>query len=310
MVKKIAISITTNDSPAVIDSLIRNFSAASKQSHIFLHISKNSSFPVAEFVELEYEFPNLVVNRTSAFTVWGNLFQGHLENLHLIESDHSFSHFAFGATNDMFVRKIPSEYFERFRAGYFNNLMSKGHSWFSASKVNDDPRLKKLNHFFGFEYGVQSQVEGSFYPTDFLSEALKLMEKFDLRPHDRYPVEEIYLPTLARNLGLLPETEPYIFSEVQRYDQFRNLVHELRIDLGSTKFLNILAGVYRKYGGYEISKMDVEEIMEKSIPPIFRGAVLKYVFESPSISRGIFGVKRVPRDLDNELRMYIERFFH
>jgi hypothetical protein len=309
MVNRIAISITTNDSPDVIQSVIKNFSAASAQLHIFLHISKNSKYPLGDFIELENQFLNLVVNRRSAFTVWGNLFQGHLENLHLIASDQSFSHFAFSATNDLFVRNISSDYFERFRVGYFNNMLTPGHSWFSASDVNHDSRLRKLNSYFGFENGVQSQVEGSFYPIDFLSEALKLMDKFDLKPHDRYPVEEIYLPTIARNLGFLPETEPYIFSEVQRYDQFKHLIHEMKMDLGSAMLLNIFARVYQEYGKFEISKIDVDEIIENSIPPLFRGVILKRIFESQTTSREIFGVKRVPRELDNELRIYIESSF-
>ncbi len=310
MVNKVAISITTNDSPAVIQSVLKNFSAASLQLHIFLHISKNSIYPVADYFKLENEFSNLVVNRKSALTVWGNIFQGHLENLYLIASDRSFSHFAFSATNDFFVRKIPIDYFDRFRVGYFNNKLTPRHSWVSANYVNRDPRLIELNDYFAVDYGVQSQVEGSFYPINFLSEALKLMDKFDLKPHDAYPVEEIYLPTLARNLGLFPETEPYVYSEVQRYDQFRKLIHGKKIDFGSTNLLNILARVYQEYGGFELSKMDIDEILENAIPPIFRGAILKHIFEGDSSSREIFGVKRVPRELDNELRMYIEGFFH
>ena len=310
MANKIAISITSNDSPAVLQSLLKNFSAASAHLHIFLHISKNSNYEVPDFFELENQYSNLTVNRKSAFTVWGNIFQGHLENLYLIASDPSFSHFTFHATNDLFVRKIPIDYFERFRVGYFNNNLSKRHSWFSANYVNRDPRLLKLNDYFGFVYGVQSQIEGSFYPFDFLSQALKLMRKFDLKPHDTYPVEEVYLPTLARNLGLLPQAEPYIFSEVQRYDQVRTLIRGAKIDLGSTNLLNIFAKVYQEYGRSELSKIDIDEIKEKTVPLICRGTILKQIFRTESSSREIFGVKRIPRELDNELRMYIEGFFH
>lgn len=310
MVNKIAISITTNENPEVIQSVIKNFSTASSHLYFFLHVSKNSSFPLAEYFGLENQFSNLVVNRTSVFTVWGNIFQGHIENLRLIDADSSFTHFGFHATNDMFVRKIPIDFFAKYRVGYFNNLLSRRHTWFSTCQVNKDSNMKKLNEFFGFDFGVQSQVEGTFYPTDFLSEALRLTRKFDLKPHNRYPVEEIYFPTLARNLGLLPETQPYIFSEVQRYEQFRKLARKYKLDLGSNNLLNILARIYQAFGNFEISQVDVDEVIKSKIPPILSGAFLKSVSEGYSCSRSVFGVKRVPRELGNELRSYIESFFH
>jgi len=302
-----AISITTNDSPLLLEDLINNFNFYLTNSCFVIHISRRSTFKFEEYSKLLTKFNNVILNPIQHETYWGNIFPGHFSNLEIIASEQSINSFGFHSTNDLLVKEFPPNFFKENSAGYHRHAIESDSVWFYKDNVLNDQKLENLNRSFCQSTIVHSQVEGTYFPSHIIGDFFHILKKFDLGLHASYPIEEIYLPTIARNLDLECNTPPYLFSEVCRFMDALESIKIRNLHLGSDKVTRAFNFFLRKANLYAISKIDVQNIRRHFLPSqhiIARN--FSPVWSNYEIEN-LFAVKRVPRTLDSPLRMYINQ---
>ena len=174
-----------------------------------------------------------------------------------------------------------------------------------------DFRLTRILAKLGSGRVVASQIEGSMYPLRLLMLISDLIEQENLLDNNLfYPREEIFFSSIAYALGERPEGDPYIFSEVHRFDYVNWKVWN-KID-------KIFPSMFREFAKkgtnfllfrskfYKIRIGDVFAVRRNLIKSIdLRDDDNNFfLYKDPAI---IFGVKRVGLSLDDPIRQAINK---
>lgn len=307
------ISIPVHENIFVVINQCMNFLKYS-DCKILIHVSKNSYIDNVDLHNLlaaKGLTGRVLLNPYPVDTSWGNIVRAHIQNIRYIlsiEKNLSIK-VAFHASNDLLVRTGLDSYICRKEFLYHTRRYRKPGLWWPSRIAFQDRYLLNFLKAKHCNYIVASQVEGSVYTLDFLKNAVRIVDDFRLLDSDRiYPREEILFSTIADILGVSPSCHPYVFSEVHRYDArlwnlwkiskkiFNPLVSKIINKLVAKTFS--MCGV----GGLRIS--DINSIRRNVLPKL---VVYDndYKWIPYTNADGIFGVKRVPRKVDNNLRQFI-----
>ena len=285
-------------------------------SHIVLHVSANADFSKQELMrcirEKKYSQP-VSVNPVSVSTVWGGIIKAHLENIKFIGSltDEPNAKVVFHSSNDMVVKKGLTEYLEGKNSLFNLRYIDRPGHWWPGNVALGDFRLTRILAKLGSGRVVASQIEGSMYPLRLLTLISDLIEQENLLDNNLfYPREEIFFSSIAYALGERPEGDPYIFSEVHRFDYVNWKVWN-KID-------KIFPSMFREFAKkgtnfllfrskfYKIRIGDVFAVRRNLIKSIDLrdGDNNFFLYKDPAI---IFGVKRVGLSLDDPIRQAINK---
>lgn len=313
----IYISIPVHEKLNSLIGMIRNL-AYYPGSAVILHVSKTATFTKDELSQVlqrdEYRDcrDKVIINPLSVDTGFSNIFNAHVANIRYLckNADLSSDKLVFHASNDLLVRPGVERLINNSQSIFHTRYVDYYSHWWPGNVVlDDDDFLKVLSRVGGCRI-VASQIEGSMYPLVFLKEMIQILDLDRIweRTHLFYPREEIWFSSFAYAMGLRPDTFPYIFSEVQRFDARLWTYFKILESLLPLRFVNIskrvLNKIYFESKTYAISKKDILKIRNNEIEsPIFQEGNNQWIpYPEP---QNLFGVKRVPRDENNKLRRYI-----
>ena len=315
----IYISLLVHENKYAAIDTIRNFLKYVPNSTIVLHISKNANFKSDQIRELlinKAVADRVVINTEPVCTEWGNIIAAHISNIKCINSICSdrTSKVVFHSSGDMLVRLGAESYIENNEFIYHTRIYEQPGYWWPSHVALSDCILMHSLQRFSMKFIVASQIEGASYPLEVLLNVLKLLEKDEILNCSKgfYPREEIYFSSFVYGMGYSSLGDPYIYSEVHRFDSklwkiFRTLDSEDNFLLYFLRHKKgIIDKLYKKYGKYRITERDVNLILSNNPEPV-------EVFDCGKVWRPylspekIFGVKRVERTLNNDLRNYINK---
>ena len=320
---RIVVSIPVHEKPEVINDQIKNIQKYIKNPIIVLHISK---IFYKKYKESEIKLDDGVyINSTHLETKWGSIYQSHVSNFKYIKNKIDFDYFLLQASNDSFVKKDIESYISKYDAGLNHRVLWQHDSrWWPCACACEDITLKRIMNSIGVTRIIASQVEGSFYKKDVFDYIANIIERYitkeDIEKFNFYGREEVYFSTFAQKVVDFSQCgPPTTFSEVHRFDRLiwniRNVLDCLynigmkvlfnrnSIDIIENKINDLLF----KSMIYKIKKRDIDAIISNNVKYLESNSFLN---DYPGYFRlydekNIYSVKRVPRDLENSIRKYI-----
>lgn len=319
---RIVVSIPVHEKPDVINDLIENIKTYIEHPIIVLHISAGF---YKNYNENEIHLDSdTYINPMHLQTTWGNIFQTHVSNFQFIKNLVDFDYFLMQASNDMFVKKGIEKYIEQFDAGVDCRILWQHDSkWWPCSCAYEDATLQKIMRYIGVTRILGSQVEGSFYRKaifEYVANTIdSLITQEDCRKFNLYGREEIYYPTIASKIMDYGRCGyPTTFSEVHRFDRW---IWEIRTIMEkfykfglkmfiSQNLLNRMEGKVNQWlfdtRWYKLTKRDINAIICDDQKYLMKNESLNDYPGYWEINDGhYYSVKRVPRNYDDPIRVYI-----
>jgi hypothetical protein len=313
----IYVSLPVHTQPAVIAGQLRNFELLLPEALVVLHVSAEARFSMPELEAAlgRAASRNVLLNPQRKRTAWGGILGAHLANIGWIRARGDAARICLHSSNDMLVR--PGLARRLAVTGNFLNHrpICPGSYWRFAAAALADPALQAICRRLGGVPVIGSQIEGSCYEAALLFEIADLIGAGpDATGPAGYPREEVWLSTVAHGLAAERAGNPYIFSEIHRFDRvFWRVLRHVDPFIGKPgdarhfprrliEFLMIKTAFHR------INRTWVDRVARDA-------AVLLAPYELMSDGNnqwrvfdrhGLFGVKRVPRRPGSALRTYIE----
>jgi hypothetical protein len=301
----------------VVAGQLRNFSFFFPEAVVVLHVAAEARFEMRQLVAaLDHVRPgNFMINPERISTSWGNILHAHVSNIHYIRRHGGATKICMHASNDMLVRGGLAK---RLATGenFFNRrVVRAGTYWRFGQPSLEDECLRGLRHRFGDVDVIGSQIEGSCYTAQVLFEIADLISAMPRRsPRIPYPREEVWFSTLANALGASTDGCPYIFSEFHRFDRvFWKILRYINPVIGTTSpasdfIRKVIEFMLIKTGFHKIDVAWVDRIANDDVA---RLAPYETMSDGNNVWRvfdrhGLFGVKRVPRQVTSSLRGYID----
>jgi hypothetical protein len=313
----IYVSLPVHTQPAVIASQLRNFAFFLPEATVVLHVSSEAKFEMRELTEAlrQVKSENFLINPERISTSWGNILHAHVANIRFICRQGDATKICMHASNDMLVRKGLAKRLASGRNFFNRRLVRPGTYWRFGQPALEDECLTLLRNRFGGVDVIGSQIEGSCYGADLLSEIAEIISAIPHRPSRiPYPREEVWFSTLATALAAPIDGSPYIFSEFHRFDRvFWKVLRFINPIIGTNSAMSDLIrrtvefGLI-KTGFHRISTKWVDSIANNDVG---RLAPYEVLSDGNNVWRvfdrnGLFGVKRVPRRVTSPLRAYID----
>ncbi len=310
---KIIISIPIHEAAEVACNQADNIKKYVPNALIVFHICK--SYGNNEEIALLRQKENVVINPIRLETAWGDIIETHISNFLYAKDHYVFQYFLMHSSNDMYVRSGIEEYIFRYKAGFnFREIENKNSYWIVAHAAREDMLLNRIANG-GIKYA--SQIEGSFYSFDIMDEIVTVLQKHmpfkkSKKPYTR---EELLFSTVAAKLLEQGQVgRPTTFSEVHRFDRiYQNYCINKEKILGQKDGLVCIDDIFRRClfrsKIYRITKKDIYRIKDKDVEYIQKngciddGNGINYLYDGANV----FSVKRVPRNLKNRLRRFINQ---
>ena len=306
------ISLLVHEKKDIILEQLLNIQKYFSSAKVVVHVSKSANFTLSELEEyLKGKVDNYHVNPNQAQTTWGGIISAHFLNIKYIYNNiSSDAHVLFHSSNDMFVKLGIEEYLKgKDYLFNFRRVNSFFTYWWVGAVAKQDKKLLNLLKLHNSSMIIGSQIEGSMYKIDLLMRIIELCEKHDLLESQlHYPREEIVFSSLANALNIKSDGLPYVLSEVHRFDSklwkfFMKYKRIHRNDL----LRKIVNAIFFRSKFYEIKPKDIEAIRNNNIKYLEK---FEYLYDGDNKwkifdSNNLFAVKRVERDINNPLRIYI-----
>ncbi|ADL32892.1 hypothetical protein bpr_I0142 [Butyrivibrio proteoclasticus B316] len=326
---KVAISIPVHEKPDVVIDQINNIKKYVPDAVLVIHVSSE----LKEYADLERFIANensVYMNPEHLMCGWGKIIDAHISNYKYLRSITDFDYIMFHASNDMYIRKGVEKYISQFDAGFHVHKVFKISRWWPSVCALEDPVVAEILHLIDEDSIVATQVESSFYSRVLFDEIVETIENARaltaqntrLNYEKNYTREEVYFSTIANHLMLergLHRGFPTTYSEVHDFD--RALWKKQHVTWGIYHRLGLNKLIPRaSYDKFEKDYSDRFAEKNKTALTVHKvkkliknpSAFLKtHLFLNDSVARyrlygeEIFSVKRVPRDINNPLRVYI-----
>lgn len=310
------ISIPVHEKPDVIINQIQNIKKYI-DAVIILHVSLSATFSREElrnvFVSHNITEDDVIINPSSVKTSWGSIINAHLSNIDFLSSLplHDQDKIIFHSSNDMLVKSGLEHYLNGKDNIFHTRFVDRAGYWWPARVA-----LERDNEFHmalarvGVGRIVASQLEGSMYEFGLLKEISSLIKKYNIveRSGSFYPREEFYFSSFAYALGVKTCACPYIYSEVHFFDDVLWRVFSI-IDLlpfpAKERIKSIINIIAFKSRFYKITPRKIMQVIQGTIPDLslIDGGNIWLPYPDKG---GLFGVKRVERDIHDSLRKYIK----
>lgn len=326
---KVAISIPVHEKQDVVINQINNIKKYVPEAILVIHISSE----MEECADLEAFIANedkVYCNPTRLRCGWGNIIDAHISNFNYLKSIVDFDYIMFHASNDMYIREGVEQYIAQFDAGFHVHKINKNSRWWPSVCALEDPIIMEILNILGTELIVATQVESSFYSRELFDDIVEIIDKArkevtrktGFNYQKNYTREEVYFSTIAYYLiqekGLL-RGFPTTYSEVHDFDRA----------LWRKQF--ITWGIYHRFGLGRIIPRSTYNLYEKRYSDKFvrkNSTALsistvkkllndqskflnKHLYLNDSVTKYrlygecIFSVKRVPRAMEDPLRVFI-----
>lgn len=310
----IYISIPVHEKPDVIINQLLNFNKfiAAK---VILHVSLSASFAKEELekkLTASGLHEHVIINPNSVKTAWGSIINAHISNIDylssigIVDSDKVIFH----SSNDMLVKHGLDEYLADKSYLFHTRYVDRpGYWWPTSVAIERDTGFHKALARIGSGRIVASQIEGSMYEFGLLKEICAVLKRYSVVENSNcfYPREEFYFSSIAYALGARPCSSPYIYSEVHIFDAILWKVFAA-IDSGplpsKARIKHYVNLIMFKSRFYKITPQKVSQVITGTIPDLefTDGGNIWTPYKDKN---GVFGVKRVEREINDSLRKYI-----
>jgi hypothetical protein len=267
-----------HERPDIVRGQIENINYFCPGSLIVIHISAGATASRDEF-ERFCDFENVFINPDSYDTVWSaGIMHTHISNfIHVLNLHEDFDKFVLISSNELFVKHGLQEFISQYEIGTQMEVYDPATDWgVFRQDFLESPEMQgflsalELPLFFG------GQAEGQFASKKIFAHVTKhYIANFPMGPFG-FPLEEVILPTVAARYSMTG-TDAALPITFCNYCNNADLSPEL-ID-------HIIKGT--------------GTIFARRVPRALRSPHI-----GESVLRGVFSVKRVPRE-DCELRRYI-----
>lgn len=314
----IYVSLTVHEKFDVVASQLKNFQKYLPNVMVVIHLSTVAYFSTKEldgFLKLN-RLDNYIINPTQVDTAWGGIISAHLENIDFILRIGDATKIVFHSSNDMLVKEGLLDFLNDREFLFHNRKILPNSFWWPGNVALNDLSFTDWLAVCGGGLIVASQIEGSMYPVEFLREFRKSLQTrgcLALASSMKYPKEEFFFSSFASSQNIIPDGQPYIFSEVHRFDKklwFFHAVYSLLFNDEHYLAKYLKGKIAKKLfndGSYKISLADIKAIRNKDLD-YFKdgqymsdGANLWQVYDAESL----YGVKRVSRVMTDKVRQYL-----
>jgi len=305
------ISLLVHENIPVILNQVSNFNKYCPNIIVVIHLSATAKFKIPDLLNrLEIDgFTNAIINPVQVETEWGSIIKAHIENIKYIETFNNADKIIFHSSNDMLINYGLEDYLKLVKNGFHAREILVNSSWLTGVKASQDSNFIELLGNNGKIYG--SQVEGSFYEANLLFKIIRWISlneiDFSIR---NYAFEEVLFPTIAVFMNVTPNGLPYIFSEVQMIDRFSWKIKELlNIIIPNSSlqksFMRLISALIRRCNLYKINIHFIILILNKKLnSSLLHQNDSGYIYKLYD-PNNIYGVKRVDRNIDSFIRIYI-----
>lgn len=326
---KVAISIPVHERQDVVIDQIKNLKKYVPCALIVIHISSEMK-ECEELTSFIVNEPQVYQNPQRLMCGWGNIIDAHISNYSYLKSITDFDYIMFHASNDMYIRKGVEQYISQYDVGFHVHKIYKISRWWPSVYALEDPVIKEIVDLLGAESIVATQIESSFYRRDLFEEIIEVVQKARKQLEDKgkteykeaYTREEVYFSTIAYYLLQkrgLHRGYPTTYSEVHDFD--RALWRRQYITWGIYHRLGLCKVIPRQV--YDKFEKDYSERFANKNTTALTISIVKKLVDKPSVylnkhiylndsvtkyrlyGEQIFSVKRVPRETNDPLRVYI-----
>ncbi|MGC3970540.1 MAG: hypothetical protein QM775_25350 [Pirellulales bacterium] len=275
---KILFSIPVHERPDIVRDQIENINYFCPGSVVCIHISSGATVSHDEF-RRHCDFENVLINPQSYETIWsGGIMHTHVSNfLYALECGVEFDKVLLASSNELLVKPGLSDYVAGFTAGAQMEVYDSATDWgvFRADFL-ESPAMQKFVKALDLPLFFGGQAEGQFFDKDVFAWLSRLFVAcFPMGPCG-FPIEEAVPATIAARLAITGQ-------DVALPVTLCNYCNNLTIS-------NEVVLQVRKGTG---------ALFAKRVPRALRSPHI-----GASVLKGVFGVKRVPRE-DCELRRFI-----
>lgn len=326
---ELVISIPVHEKQHVAIDQIKNIKKYVPGAHIVIHISSEmkDSNDLSDYIACE---PQVYQNPKRLSSGWGNIIDAHISNFNYIKSVIDFDYIMLHASNDMYIRDGVEQYISQYDAGFHVHKISKICRWWPSVYALEDPIVSEILKLLGTEEIVATQVESSFYRKELFNDIVETIDeagksviqqnKSDYKKN--YTREEVYFSTVAYHLMKergLSRGYPTTYSEVHDFDRALwrkqhltwGIYHRLglKVLISKTAYDQFEKNYSEKYAKTNPAALTIDTV--KKLKNEQSGFLKKHLYLDDSVTRyrlygeQIFSVKRVPREIDDPLRAYI-----
>ena len=284
---KIVFSIPVHENPRVIVDQIRNLQGFVPGAAVVLHLNRrfylwkkgrlelrSESYLNRVFVPSLTAIPGVYVNDARLPTEWGNIAHVHLSNFRYADRNLDFDTFVLLSSSCMIVRRGAAELMAGYDYGVALQTPAATNEWRVANE--GDPTYEAIKRDSGAKAYVAGQVEGTYYGREPFRRIADLIERhFRYTPGHIKVHEEVYFPLVASALGGRNGGSPIVLKENRA----------------------------------KLPPLDpalVDAIRRGDLPD-FENAAVPGEREAAIVHKGahVFGLRPVPRAMDDPLRSYI-----
>lgn len=295
---KIAISVPVHENMEVVFDQIANIRYFVPESIIVIHVSRQftgwNGYGISDLKRLD----NVEINPTRMNT---SLLAGvqcdlHLSNFRYIDSIENIDYFNLHSSNELFISHGVKDYVLGYDAGFFDTKLSRTSAWKYSNQALNDRILLDIMRKHGIDTVLLSQIEGSFYKSKTfrgLSDILHAEGGRALVVNSLLGSPTLQkIPRLTRNIRrvynrLTPKAPLYPREEVY----FPTIASRLELRKGYPY-------CYSNWGNnLRLSIEEIDACVNKDVS--------RLTDVEKSSGRRFFTVKRVPRTMDDPIRVYI-----
>ena len=326
---ELVISIPVHEKQYVVINQIKNIKKYVPSAHIVIHISTEMKDceALCDYISQE---TRVYQNPQRLLSGWGDIIDAHISNYKFIKGIIDFDYIMFHASNDMYILPGVEQYISQYDAGFHVHQIYKPSRWWPSAYALEDSVLNEIIRLLNAKTIVATQIESSFYRKELFEEIVAVINEARALEKNRstavyektYTREEVYFSTIAYHLLKkkgLRRGYPTTYSEVHDFDRAlwrkQFITWGIYHRLGLWKLISKSAYV-RFERGYS-DRFAIKNPTALSINTVKKlvndqSVILKkhsYLNDSVTKYRlygdHIFSVKRVPREIDDPLRVYI-----
>ncbi|MGL5901211.1 MAG: hypothetical protein ACRCZO_00865 [Cetobacterium sp.] len=302
---KFCISIPVHEKFDVILDQINNINYFLKGAMIILHLSKSFEIKDEEIKILE-SFGNVYINSERVSTKWGHILHAHISNWNFVKK-FEYEYFIFHSSNDMFIKSGLEE--EIVKYDYYFPLGKFNENWIGYNKVFKDESfmnlLKKLD--IKNEEIYQCLTEGNYFRKDIINKVFEILEELKIDENSIYPREEIWTPTISnyvikKYFSHMKKGKNYMFTEIAlpRKKVLKTLTFMERIKYYLKKNIVRVTRENKK------ERIRLEVIYPSIIEKLIKNPEeLEHLTSETYPIQNCFGIKRVDREINSNLRKYL-----
>lgn len=326
----IAISIPVHEEPLVVINQIQNIKKYVPNAVIVIHISIEFTVcgELKKFIASE---KNVFLNPQRLSCCWGNIIDAHISNFEYIKQVADFDYFMFHASNDMYILPGVENYISQYDVGFHVHKIIKKTRWWPSACALEDSVLEEIVKLSGAECIVATQIESSFYKKEIFEKIVQVIQKSRKKVHEKglpeyqknYTREEVYFSTIAYKLlqdsNDMKRGYPTTYSEVHDFDRILwrkqyftwGVYHRLKLGkiIPKSEYDKFERNYTERFTQKNPTALTVNKI--KKLIKNQSSFLNKHKVLNDSVTRytlygsKVFSVKRVPRKINDPLRVFI-----